>query len=174
MKRLNPKTGLPFKHGDIREDGFVFRQYRLSKPLNKNGTYQEYWCTHQQWVNNLAAQNNQELNRTSTKEKHIKRLMSHAKHRSKVQNINFNLTFKYLLKIACDVCPILQVNLSWSANGNGRSDLSPSLDKIDPEIGYIEGNVQWVSYKANAMKSNASFKELHQFADWVKSTIPNE
>ena len=27
-KRLNPETGKPFKHGDVREDGYIFESYR--------------------------------------------------------------------------------------------------------------------------------------------------
>jgi len=43
MKRLNPNTGLPFKRGDVREDGDVFYQYRkIIKPWT-NGYYVEYW-----------------------------------------------------------------------------------------------------------------------------------
>jgi hypothetical protein len=42
MKRLNPATGLPFKHRDVREDGFVFKQYDTSRK-NKNGTFVEFW-----------------------------------------------------------------------------------------------------------------------------------
>jgi len=42
MKRLNPNTNAPFKRGDIREDGYIFYQYR--KIINSNtGLYTEYW-----------------------------------------------------------------------------------------------------------------------------------
>jgi len=45
MKRLNPKTNLPFKYGDIREDGYVFSTYKLTE-LKKNGFFRERWvCT---------------------------------------------------------------------------------------------------------------------------------
>ena len=43
MKRLNPKTNLPFKQGDIREDGYLFFAYRLTKPIKKDGFFQEDW-----------------------------------------------------------------------------------------------------------------------------------
>jgi len=43
MKRLNPATGLPFKKGDVRENGDVFYQYRkITKPWT-NGYYVESW-----------------------------------------------------------------------------------------------------------------------------------
>lgn len=42
MKRLNPATGLPFKYGNIREDGFIFKQYCTTR-FNKDGTFVELW-----------------------------------------------------------------------------------------------------------------------------------
>ena len=35
MKRLNEKTGLPFKFGDTREDGFRFDYYKKTKIKKK-------------------------------------------------------------------------------------------------------------------------------------------
>ena len=43
MKRLNPNTNQPFKYGDVREDGFVFVDFRMTRPIKKDGTYQENW-----------------------------------------------------------------------------------------------------------------------------------
>ena len=41
MKRLNPKTGKPFKAGDIREDGYVFCSYTFQ--VQQSGFYREQW-----------------------------------------------------------------------------------------------------------------------------------
>jgi 5-methylcytosine-specific restriction endonuclease McrA len=43
MKRLNPKTGKPFKSGDVREDGYIFSQYNLYMSVKKDGFYFETW-----------------------------------------------------------------------------------------------------------------------------------
>lgn len=43
MKRLNPDTGKPFKHGHIRADGFIFWGY--GNRLNKAGFFYETWVT---------------------------------------------------------------------------------------------------------------------------------
>jgi hypothetical protein len=43
MKRLNPATGLPFKKGDVREDGYIFKAY-YKKQLKKNGQFAELWA----------------------------------------------------------------------------------------------------------------------------------
>ena len=41
MKRLNPQTGKPFRKGDVREDGFIFRAYHGR--LQKDGFLKEDW-----------------------------------------------------------------------------------------------------------------------------------
>ena len=43
MKRLNPRTGVPFKSGDTREDGYKFKSYNLTRKLRKDGFFQESW-----------------------------------------------------------------------------------------------------------------------------------
>lgn len=43
MKRLNPETGKPFKKGEIREDGYVFKCYRLTKILKQTKYFKEDW-----------------------------------------------------------------------------------------------------------------------------------
>ena len=45
MKRINPNTNQPFKYGDVREDGFVFVDFRTTRPVKKDGTYQENWLS---------------------------------------------------------------------------------------------------------------------------------
>jgi hypothetical protein len=45
MKRLNPVTKKQFKHGDKREDGFIFRRYKIKRPLTSEGYFQEHWLS---------------------------------------------------------------------------------------------------------------------------------
>lgn len=58
-------------------------------------------------------------------------------------------------------CPVLGVPLQFG------TPYAPSLDRIDNTRGYVPGNVQVISRKANLMKNNASDDELRRFADWV-------
>jgi hypothetical protein len=57
-------------------------------------------------------------------------------------------------------CPVFPwICLSYQV-GVKRWFGSPSLDRINNDLGYIKGNVRWISDRANSLKSDASDKEL--------------
>ena len=87
-----------------------------------------------------------------------------AKHRAKSKGIEFNIELSDI--IIPEICPILGLPIKKAIDGN--RDLSPSLDRIDNDKGYIKGNIQVISFKANAMKLTADKSELINFANWVK------
>ena len=58
---------------------------------------------------------------------------------------------------------------TYTKGKSWRRKYSPSLDRIDPNKGYVKGNVQVISRLANIMKSNASPEELRAFANWVNT-----
>jgi hypothetical protein len=47
MKRINLNTGKAFKHGDLREDGFMFTGYNFKK-IKQDGTFLEVWISPEQ------------------------------------------------------------------------------------------------------------------------------
>ena len=59
------------------------------------------------------------------------------------------------------MCPILEVPLEFGTKGN--YEFSPSIDRIDNSKGYVKGNIQIISKKANSMKNSASAEELRTF-----------
>lgn len=93
--------------------------------------------------------------------KNIERyLVQSARSRAKKYSLPFDITHEDV--IVPEFCPYLGVKLvpfsEWS---------SPSLDKIIPELGYVKGNIQVISTKANTMKNNATQDELVRFAESV-------
>jgi hypothetical protein len=157
MKRNNANTNKPYFRGDIRDDGFFFLGYQTKS--DKKGFFYEAWVRPEVWAN-------QTVGEKSTLEKHVKRALSHIKSRAKKNNIPFNLTLDYVLSIVTEECPALGIKLAWTEQ-KGRQRNSPSLDKINPELGYVEGNVMWLSNMANTMKQDASEAQLKKFAEWI-------
>ena len=95
-----------------------------------------------------------------------KALLEAAQNRARTKGIALDIKYEDIH--VPEVCPVLGIKLE---RGKGRfRPTSPSLDRIDPQLGYVKGNVQVISNKANTMKSNASKEELIAFAKWVLAT----
>ena len=88
-------------------------------------------------------------------------LWSAVKYRAKKENIPFNIEISDI-KIP-KVCPYLNIELT-SKKGIKHADNLMSVDRIDAKKGYIKGNIEVISYKANRMKNNANTEELIIFA----------
>ena len=91
-------------------------------------------------------------------------LLSHSKDTAKRQGVPHNLTKEYLISIIPEdnMCPILKVPFYFK-RGAAASYVYPhamSLDRIVPSLGYVEGNVMWISHRANMIKGEATAKEV--------------
>jgi len=93
------------------------------------------------------------------KENPVKAMVVRTRSRARKSGLEHNITEEDV--VIPDVCPILKIKLKYN------TEYAPSLDRIDPTKGYIKGNVQVISMKANAMKNNATDEELRLFAEWV-------
>lgn len=93
-------------------------------------------------------------------------MLSDAKERAR----KLALPFDIALEDVCipTHCPLLGVELCvTNSRTSGRAN-SPSLDRIDPTKGYVRGNVWVVSFRANAIKQDASPEELERIATALK------
>ena len=88
-----------------------------------------------------------------------------AKKRAKKFNIDFNLTEEYVESIypKDGKCPALEIKLKRKDGSN-----APSLDRIIPSLGYVEGNIQWVSKLANQIMSSATPDQVIQVGNYFK------
>ena len=89
-----------------------------------------------------------------------------AKKRAAKKGIPFELSKEHILSIMTDTCPVFGTAFNFGQN-RGTQPTSPSLDRIVPSLGYIEGNVIIISTKANSIKSAYGSKELYKVADWL-------
>lgn len=93
-----------------------------------------------------------------------------AKDRASKNNVPFALTPKYLQSIAGDECPVFRTPLVWGQSKQGRGvplENGPELDRIIPEKGYVEGNVAFISRKANRIKGEGTMVQHYAIADWI-------
>ena len=73
-------------------------------------------------------------------------------------------------------CPVLGIELNYERHrGRISTNLpnSPSFDRIDPNKGYVKGNVMIISNKANMIKSNATVEELEKVASFYRQLVPH-
>ena len=66
-------------------------------------------------------------------------------------------------------CPVLGLRLDYGPKQQGGADNSPSIDRRDPDRGYVADNVAVVSVLANRIKTNSEAVTIRQVADWLDS-----
>lgn len=144
------------------------------------------------WLDPMAAEKNRRRNRaiyaanpegciaatTKSKEKKraedpvaywTRRAKALAKERAREKNLSFDLDEAYLVSIfpLDKICPVLGVPLCLT---NKKSSFnSPTVDRLNPEFGYTQGNVAIISHRADTIKTNASATEVRAVADWMES-----
>lgn len=96
-----------------------------------------------------------------------KYLLWGARDRAKAKGLPFSLELEDIH--IPELCPVFKKPLKINEGGRSHNPYSPSLDKIIPSLGYVKGNVQVISLRANKMKSDASFEELKLFSDWIQN-----
>lgn len=91
-------------------------------------------------------------------------ILGRAKYRAKKKGVPFNLELEDIVIPAR--CPVLDIPLMVNEGGAHSACHSPSLDRIDPEKGYVKGNVIVISTKANRIKNDATPEELLKVASF--------
>lgn len=76
-----------------------------------------------------------------------RRLFRAAKSRAVIKGREFNIELSDI--IIPTICPVLNIPM-----------VSPSVDRIDSNKGYIKGNIRVISKRANQLKNNATIQEM--------------
>lgn len=93
-----------------------------------------------------------------------------AKARASLKGLTFDLQFEDIVVPA--VCPLLGV--PFTMNAPRTCATSPSLDRIDPKLGYTKSNIWCVSHIANTAKTDATFDEITLVANWLEKELQNQ
>ena len=89
--------------------------------------------------------------------------------RAKRDKVPFSLSLGDVPEVP-EFCPVLGIPLDLEG---GQKENSPSLDKIIPRLGYVPGNVQIISQRANRIKYDASAEELELVANYIRKAQLN-
>ena len=158
MKRLNPNNGLPLARGDKRSDGLIFKSYELTH-IKQDGYAKEKWLLPEAFFRDCVRNKYRDSTRNRGRPQGF-------------DDLENNISTDYLIEIFPDDqrCPVFGFIMEFG----GHQDTSPSLDRVDPLIGYVRGNVVWISYLANRMKSNVSLQDLVILKKWARNLQDNE
>lgn len=88
----------------------------------------------------------------------IKRSFNGARCRSRDNRLAFNLDVNYLCGLMYAQKGLCSISKERMVPNSNRT--SPSLDRIDPKLGYTKGNVQWLTWRMNSIKSDLNMKQL--------------
>ena len=99
----------------------------------------------------------------------LKKLIAMAKNRAQEKNLPFNLTHEYLIGLwdgMDGICPISKRELDLNPYGEkGQvNPNAPSIDRINPKLGYVQGNVRIVIYHINVALSEFGLDALIKLA----------
>lgn len=89
----------------------------------------------------------------------VNNLVCAARRRAKDRNLPFDIDVEYIISVWTFKCSVLGIEMRFGEDGVSEGH-SPSIDRIVPASGYIKGNVRIISYRANALKNNATFEEI--------------
>ena len=91
-------------------------------------------------------------------------MLGEAKMRAKAKGLPFNLDLSDI--VIPDVCPVLGIPIRGAVDKFDYQ--SASLDRLIPKLGYVKGNVNVISMRANTVKNNSTYEELEKVYKWVK------
>lgn len=91
---------------------------------------------------------------------------SRARSRAQHLRVPFDLDAEYLASIWSDTCPVLGVTISKTLP-RGHPDAA-ELDRYIPSLGYVRGNVDFMSRRANRVKQDFSLEEMRKLIAWME------
>ncbi len=138
------------------------KRYREANPEKIKEARRKYNEAHREEkneANRKYTKNNLEKIRIKTqkwrKANPFKYALSTIKNRSNKKGVSFDLTEEYLFRLWNDcagICPMTGVPMLKTSNGN--NPFMMSIDRLDPEKGYIKGNIRLVNLWYNMTRRN--------------------
>lgn len=150
MKRLNPETLMPYKNGDVRDDGYIFKQYQQSR-LTKEGFFVEEWLnpdSHARYMEKAKLKNASRMTKPGHR---ATKLTFQARKRAYEKGLPFELTNDVVRDVLeLGVCQLTGLPFDFSPpQTKHHNPYAPSIDRIDNTKGYTKENCRVVLISVN-------------------------
>ena len=132
------------------------------KDRDKYNAYQREWRTLNKEQNKQNRKDWGERNRLQT-------LVYSTRQTARAKQIEHSISVNDVEQP--EFCPLTGIKIDWTYSG--RHMANPSIDRIDPDVGYIPGNVEVMSCLGNVMKSKATREQLIFFAKEILKRYEN-
>ncbi len=141
----------------------------ISEPCTRCGGIERYGmsyncvqCSKNKYANNGAAA--RERGRTWRQANRWYVLLAKVRKRATDMGVPFDLDIENMEMPSH--CPVLGIPLVFSS-GQVKDD-SPTIDRVIPKLGYVRGNVQVISQRANRIKNDGTAEEHEKIAAWIR------
>lgn len=103
------------------------------------------------------------------KENSNKRLIQSAMGRAKKVSLEVSVDYDWIKDNISSHCPCCsRIFKAGPSNGRGKNSYDrPSLDRINPLIGYTKSNTRIICNECNRIKNNGTFQQHDQIAKWI-------
>lgn len=97
-----------------------------------------------------------------------------ARKRAKTRGLPCTITEDDIKELGLpEVCPYLGVPLITHSHAHNNPN-TVSLDCIIPELGYVPGNIELISLRANVIKNDGSAEEHQKIADRLRQLTASQ
>lgn len=132
------------------------KEYKQQYYLNNKDKWRKYQAKARSEYPEKVMEYHYNYKKNST----AKYLLKSARTRAKKRGLEFNLDLSDI--VIPEQCPYMRE--PFVVDQKGIHPMFPSVDRIDSSKGYVKGNIQIISVKANHMKWDATPQQLIQFA----------
>lgn len=100
------------------------------------------------------------------------KVICQARRTAKRSGVPITITIDYLHSIfpKDHLCPVFGTPIVWGVETDGKRENCPSLDRRVPTLGYVPGNVAFISNRANRVKGSCTPDEFQKLAAYFTST----
>lgn len=104
----------------------------------------------------------------------FKRIISRSRKAAKCKGMEFNLTLEYIIDLwfkQKGACALSGIAMAVPDEDKPSTPQTGSLDRINSNEGYLEGNVQWICLSLNYGKYSWSEEEFKKFLTHLSLNI---